>query len=131
MERIEAEGGRMGLLVEDLLLLARMDQQRPLTFAPVDLADVAGDAVHDAKAVQPQRPISLHLDESLADVPVVIGDESRLRQVVGNLVTNALAAHGGSVELVTAPGEGAAFTVRLPRSGPPQSPSDGGAGDPA
>ncbi|RBY97142.1 sensor histidine kinase [Blastococcus sp. TF02-8] len=90
MERIEAEGGRMGLLVEDLLLLARMDQQRPLAMAPVDLAAVAGDAVHDARAVQPERPIGLHLDESLTDVPVVIGDESRLRQVVGNLVTNAL-----------------------------------------
>ncbi|MGY1917056.1 sensor histidine kinase [Blastococcus sp. SYSU DS0973] len=90
MQRIEAEGGRMGLLVEDLLLLARMDQQRPLAMAPVDLAAVAGDAVHDARAVQPDRPISLHLDESLTDVPVVLGDESRLRQVVGNLVTNAL-----------------------------------------
>ncbi|MGY2064822.1 sensor histidine kinase [Blastococcus sp. SYSU DS0619] len=90
MQRIEAEGGRMGLLVEDLLLLARMDQQRPLAMAPVDLAAVAGDAVHDARAVQPDRPISLHLDESLTDVPVVRGDESRLRQVVGNLVTNAL-----------------------------------------
>ena len=71
MERIEAEGARMGLLVEDLLLLARLDQQRPLTVAPVDLAAIAGDAVHDARAVQPDRPIALHLDESLTDVPVV------------------------------------------------------------
>jgi signal transduction histidine kinase len=205
MERIEAEGGRMSLLVEDLLLLARLDQQRPLTFAPVDLAAVAGDAVHAAKAVQPERSISLHLDESLTDVPVVLGDEGRLRQVVGNLVTNALthtppgarvtvtvaeaaddpgalvlrvaddgpgmdpadagraferfyradasrtreaggtglglaivsslvAAHGGSVDLATAPGEGATFSVRLPRSGPadlpPSAPADRGAGEP-
>jgi two-component system OmpR family sensor kinase len=90
MGRIETEGARMGMLVEDLLLLARLDQQRPLTIGPVDLAAIAGDAVHDARAVQPARPISLHLDETLADVPVVQGDEARLRQVVGNLVTNAL-----------------------------------------
>ncbi len=90
MGRIESEGARMGGLVEDLLTLARLDQRRPLVLAPVDLAEIAGDAVHDARAVQPDRPIALHLDESLTDVPVVLGDEGRLRQVVGNLVTNAL-----------------------------------------
>jgi two-component system OmpR family sensor kinase len=202
MERIEAEGSRMGLLVEDLLLLARLDQQRPLTFGPVDLAGIAGDAVHDAKAVQPDRPIALRLDDSLTDAPVVLGDESRLRQVVGNLVTNALthtppgtrvtltvaqdaadpdrlvlqvadegpgmdpadadraferfyradasrtreagstglglaivnslvAAHGGTVQLSTAPGRGATFTVRLPRSGPPERLAPGGGAEPA
>jgi len=192
MGRIEAEATRMGLLVEDLLQLARLDQQRTLALLPVDLAEVAGDAVHDAGAVQPDRPVSLVLEPSLTDVPVVLGDESRLRQVVGNLVTNALThtpvdaavtvslsedpadpdvvtltvadrgpgmdpadaervferfyradasrtraaggtglglsivsslvqAHGGTVTVRTAPGEGAAFVVRLPRSGPPDS----------
>ncbi|MCW2740710.1 MAG: Two component sensor protein histidine kinase [Blastococcus sp.] len=99
MQRIEAEGGRMGLLVEDLLLLARLDQERPLTITPVDLAAIAGDAVHDARAVQPDRPLALHLDESLTDVPAVLGDESRLRQVVGNLVTNALVHTPGDVRV--------------------------------
>jgi two-component system, OmpR family, sensor kinase len=198
MQRIESEGARMGVLVEDLLQLARLDQQRPLTITPVDLAEVAGDAVHDARVVQPDRPITLQVDEALSELPVVLGDEARLRQVVGNLVTNALvhtpptaavtvtvsdepapadtppdgedggvvvlrvadqgpgmapedaarvferfyradpsrartaggtglglaivsalvAAHGGTVHLDTAPGRGAVFTVRLPRSGP-------------
>ncbi|WP_422677983.1 sensor histidine kinase [Blastococcus brunescens] len=117
MQRIEAEGARMGVLVEDLLLLARLDQQRPLTFAPVDLAEIAGDAVHDAKAVAPLRPISLHLDESLTDVPVVIGDESRLRQVVGNLVTNALTHTPADVRVTVsvaeAPDDGDTLVLRV------------------
>ncbi|TKJ28803.1 HAMP domain-containing sensor histidine kinase [Blastococcus sp. CCUG 61487] len=104
MARIEAEGARMGLLVEDLLLLARLDQRRPLTLAPVDLAQIAGDAVHDARAVQPDRPIGLHLDESLTDAPVVLGDEGRLRQVVGNLVTNALTHTPGDARVTVSIG---------------------------
>jgi two-component system OmpR family sensor kinase len=128
MERIEAEGARMGLLVEDLLLLARMDQQRPLTFGPVDLAAIAGDAVHDAKAVQPDRPIVLHLDESLADVPVVRGDDGRLRQVVGNLVTNALthtpAGTRITVTVAQAPDDPGVLVLTVADEGPGMDPAD-------
>jgi two-component system OmpR family sensor kinase len=184
MRRIEDEGARMGLLVDDLLLLARMDQQRPVDLVPVDLLVLAADAVHDAQAVDPARRISL--DAAGLDLPaVVLGDEPRLRQILGNLMANALhhtpagtpvtvrlshrprlavvevadegpgldeedakrvferfyradpsrhrgsggsglglsivaaltAAHGGSVELDTAPGRGATFRVLLPLMG--------------
>jgi two-component system OmpR family sensor kinase len=89
MRRIEEEARRMGLLVDDLLLLARLDQQRPLTREPVDLLTLASDAVHTARVVQPGRDITLRILPD-SDAPVVAGDEARLRQVLGNLVGNAL-----------------------------------------
>ena len=178
MRRIEEESERMSALVEDLLLLARLDEGPALVRVPVDLSVLAADAVADARVAQPERPIAL-----VADGPaMVIGDEDRLRQVVANLVTNGLVhtpvdtalavqvaaangevvlevadqgpgldadaasrvferfhrtdagrarssggtglglaivaavvqAHGGTVELDTAPGGGATFRVRLP-----------------
>lgn len=88
MTRIESESTRMGLLVDDLLLLARLDQQRPLERELVDLETIASDAVHDAQAVAPGRDVQLQL--STHEPVLVVGDDARLRQVVGNLVTNAL-----------------------------------------
>jgi two-component system, OmpR family, sensor kinase len=86
--RVEAEATRMGLLVEDLLTLARLDQQRPLNIAPVDVLTLAADAVQDARIVSPGRPIDLIVAPGTAFL--VNGDEQRLRQVLGNLVNNAL-----------------------------------------
>ncbi|NKY27648.1 sensor histidine kinase [Nocardia gamkensis] len=96
--RIEAEAERMGVLVEDLLLLARLDEKRPLERRPVDLLALAGDAVHNARAIAarqkpspdaPDRPITLVISEGEGTMDVV-GDEARLRQVLGNLLGNAL-----------------------------------------
>jgi two-component system, OmpR family, sensor kinase len=86
--RVEAEATRMGLLVEDLLTLARLDQQRPLNIAPVDVLTLAADAVQDARIVSPGRLIDLIVAPGTAFL--VDGDEQRLRQVLANLVNNAI-----------------------------------------
>ncbi len=87
LRRIEDEASRMGLLVEDLLALARLDEQRPLQLSEVDLAVLAGDAVSGALVLEPERPVTLTVADG---VPLVRGDEARLRQVLTNLVGNAL-----------------------------------------
>lgn len=182
MGRIESESRRMGLLVEDLLLLARLDAQRPLERRRVDLLTLATDAVHDAQSIAPERKVSMEVFDG-PGTPEVLGDDARLRQVLGNLVANALQhtpetagitvrvgtdgdnavlevcdegpgmsqedarrvferfyradtsrtrasggtglglsivdslvyAHGGTVRVATAPGQGCRFTVSLPR----------------
>jgi len=88
MQRVEKEAARMGVLVEDLLLLARLDQQRPLSRQPVDLLSLAADAVHDARLLAPSRNIDLTVQPGAAFL--IEGDEVRLRQVIGNLMSNAL-----------------------------------------
>ena len=88
MQRVEGEAARMGVLVEDLLLLARLDQQRPVEHRPVDLLVLAADAVQDTRMIAPGRPVQLTIEPGKAFL--VLGDEVRLRQVIGNLMTNAL-----------------------------------------
>ncbi|GID99228.1 sensor histidine kinase [Paractinoplanes durhamensis] len=89
VRRIEDEASRMGLLVEDLLLLARLDRERPLELGPVELPVLALDAVHAARATAPDRSIELEIRDEPEHL-VAVGDELRLRQVIGNLMTNAL-----------------------------------------
>ena len=89
MARIEEQATRMGVLVDDLLLLARMDQQRALETEPVDLVSVVLDAVRDARLAQPQRRIDPAIEVAGGRL-VVTGDEVGLRQVVTNLLTNAI-----------------------------------------
>jgi two-component system, OmpR family, sensor kinase len=97
----------MGVLVDDLLLLARLDQQRPMETAPVDLRDIATAATEAARAAAPDRDITL----SGPDDPLVVqGDRSRLHQVVANLLDNALAYSPAgtpvAVRLATVPDPG-------------------------
>lgn len=112
MERIEGEAKRMARLVEDLLQLARLDERRPLDLQPLDLVPIVNDAASDTRVQAPERRITVHpiepdamapVDEAPEDAEpalftpppltppaVVLGDEHALRQVVSNLIGNAL-----------------------------------------
>ncbi len=121
MRRIEEEAERMGVLVDDLLLLARLDQGRPLEHAPVDLTRITRDAVDDARATAPERPI----DYSPNGAVVVEGDEVRLRQILANLLQNALrhTPSGTPVHVaVTSDDDEAVIEVR--DEGPGMDPAD-------
>ena len=113
MSRIESESARMGMLVEDLLALARLDEVRELHREPVDLAALAGDAVADARAVAPEREITLETGDG--GEAVLDGDPGQLRQVLSNLLRNALVhtPAGTPIEVsVTCNGADAQLAVR-------------------
>jgi len=96
MRRTEQEAGRMGRLVDDMLTLAKLDRHRPLETRPVDMAALATDAAADARAAAPARNITLEVPQGKA---MVTGDEDRLRQVIANVVGNALVHTDGSVPI--------------------------------
>ena len=115
MHRVEKEAARMGLLVEDLLLLARLDQQRPLARQPIDLLSLAADAVHDARLLAPARTIELSVQPGAAFL--VTGDDARLRQVIGNLMSNALTHTPDGSPIEVSIGSGT-LDPRIPGSAP-------------
>jgi two-component system OmpR family sensor kinase len=117
MSRIEGEAARMGVLVEDLLLLARLDQQRPPELRPVDLLAIAADTIRDAHARRPDRSVrlaGLRDDGGTFDAVTVLGDDHGLRQVAANLVANAVQHTPPRAEVVVRVGR----LTGAPQSGP-------------
>jgi two-component system OmpR family sensor kinase len=124
LSRIESESRRMGLLVDDLLLLARLDSHRPLDRHRVDLLALASDAVHDAQAVAPDRKIVMEVFDG-PGTPEVLGDEARLRQVLGNLVSNALQHTPDSADITVRVGtEGDDAVLEVADEGPGMNQED-------
>jgi len=113
MRRIEDESIRMGGLVDDLLLLTRLDSQRPLEHGLVDLTVLAADAVQDARALDSTRHVRLLGLAGDLQPTTIEGDEGRLRQVVTNLVGNAVNHTPRGTDIEIAVGRGAAGGARL------------------
>jgi len=117
MGRIEDESARMGTLVEELLLLARLDEAPERAREPVDLSLLVEDAAHDARATDPEREITATV--APAEETTVAGDAGQLRQVLANLVRNALVhtPPGSAIEL-HARGAGDAVELEVRDHGP-------------
>lgn len=119
MRRTEQESARMGRLIEDMLTLARLDEQRPLAVEPVDLAQIAADAANDARVSAPQRTVTLERPDTST---TVVGDPDRIRQVIANVVNNAIVHTDDEVPItitVTEVADGVSVSVRDDGAGMP------------
>lgn len=121
MSGIRSETSRMGSLVDDLLLLAQLDEGRPIERRPVDVTDVVLEAADAAQVVAPDRTISVRIDAA----PVITGDASRLRQVIDNLIGNVRThtPRGTHCDIVVARVDDRAV-VTIADDGPGMSPAD-------
>lgn len=126
MGRVESEATRMTGLVNDLLVLARLDEERPLNLDEVDLVVLAADAGADLRALDPSRPVAVvGLNEEQLEPVVVLADSDQLRQVLTNLVGNVVqhTPAGTPVELAVGRTEGGAV-VEVRDHGPGVPPQD-------
>jgi two-component system OmpR family sensor kinase len=123
MSGIQVETGRMGELVDDLLLLARLDEGRPLEREPVELVSLAAEAVDAARAVGPDWPVELEASEPVE----VTGDGPRLRQVLDNLLANVRAhTPAGTTARVRVARDDGEAVLQVSDTGPGLSPDEAG-----
>jgi two-component system OmpR family sensor kinase len=123
MTRIESEAARMGVLVEDLLLLAQLDQAPARRRCAVDLQELVEQAVQDTRVVAPERDVSMHAEEAVT----VLGDPDQLRQLLANLARNAVihTPAGTPIELtLSRRADGARLEVRDHGPGVPDEAGD-------
>ncbi len=119
--RIEKESIRMGSLVEDLLLLARMDEARPHSLEPVDLTHLIQESAASARAAGPDHPITIHVPDDL----YVLGDSKRIHQALANLLANARThTPAGTPIEINAMSNEKETTISVKDSGPGLSESD-------
>ena len=122
INRIEKESVRMSSLVEDLLLLARLDQSRELAKEPVDLNTIIIEAVASARAAGPNHPIEIKLEASEI---FVLGDSQRIHQVIANLLANARAHTPNGTQIsITAMQGVSETTIEVSDKGPGLSKAD-------